>query len=69
MPIRGALTLALEAAEVYECLGTPEGELALAQAVIYVACAAKSNAVYVAYGEAMSDVKEYGSLEVPLHIS
>lgn len=63
-----ALTLALEAAQVYERLGTPEGELAIAQAVIYMAVAAKSNACYVALGEAMADVKEHGSLEVPLHI-
>jgi len=63
-----ALTLALEAVEVYERLGSPEGELALSQAVIYMAVAAKSNAAYVAYGEAMRDAREYGSLEVPLHI-
>ncbi len=63
-----ALTLALEAAGVYERLGSPEGELAIAQAVIYMAVAAKSNACYVAFGEAMSDVKEYGSLEVPFNI-
>lgn len=63
-----ALTLALEAAEVYERLGSPEGELALAQTIIYLAIAPKSNAVYIAFGEAMADVKEYGSLEVPFHI-
>ncbi len=63
-----ALTLAIEAVQVYERLGSPEGELALAQAVIYMAVAPKSNATYVAYNEAMSDVREYGSLEVPLHI-
>jgi len=63
-----ALTLALEAAEVYDRLGTPEGELAIAQAVIYMAVAAKSNACYVALNEVMADIKEYGSLEVPLHI-
>ncbi len=63
-----ALTLALEATATYERLGSPEGELAIAQAVIYMAVAAKSNACYVAFGEAMHDVKEYGSLEVPLHI-
>jgi len=62
------LTLALEAAEVYERLGTPEGELAIAQAVVFLACAAKSNAVYVAFGEAMEDAKTHGSLEVPLHL-
>jgi putative ATPase len=63
-----ALTLALEAWQVYERLGSPEGELAIAQAVIYMAIAPKSNACYVALNECMADVKEYGSLEVPLHI-
>jgi putative ATPase len=63
-----ALTLALEAWQIYERLGSPEGELAIAQAVIYMAIAAKSNACYTAFNEAMADVKEYGSLEVPLHI-
>lgn len=62
------LQLAINACEVYERLGSPEGELALAQAVVYLACAPKSNAVYVAFNEAMEDVKKYGSLEVPLHI-
>mgnify|MGYP001104034587 CR=1 FL=1 len=62
------LTMALEAAEVYERLGSPEGELAIAQAVLFLACAAKSNAVYVAYGEAMEDAKNLGSLEVPLRL-
>jgi putative ATPase len=63
-----ALTLAVEACEVYERLGSPEGELALAQAVVFLACAAKSNAVYVAFNEAMADAKASGSLEVPLHL-
>lgn len=63
-----ALTLALEASEVYERLGSPEGELALAQAVVFLSCAAKSNAVYVAFNEAMSDAKSLGSLEVPMHL-
>ena len=63
-----ALTLALEAAEVYERLGSPEGELALAQAVVFMACAAKSNAVYAAFKEAMADAKSSGSLDVPLHL-
>lgn len=63
-----ALTMVLDAADVCERLGSPEGELALAQAVIYMAVAPKSNASYIAFGEAMNDVKEYGSLEVPLHI-
>lgn len=63
-----ALELALNACDVYERLGSPEGELALAQAVVYMAVAAKSNAVYVAYNDAMRDAKQSGSLEVPLHI-
>ncbi|MET0680351.1 MAG: replication-associated recombination protein A [Burkholderiales bacterium] len=63
-----ALSLALEAAETYERLGTPEGELALAQAVIYLACAAKSNAVYVAYNSARSFVAEDESRPVPLRL-
>lgn len=60
-----ALTLALNAAEVQERLGSPEGELALAQAVIYLACAPKSNAVYTAFQAAQKTVKEKGSLPVP----
>jgi putative ATPase len=63
-----ALALALEACETYERLGSPEGELALAQAVVFMACAAKSNAVYVAFGAAMADVRRYGTLEVPLRL-
>jgi putative ATPase len=63
-----ALEIALNACETFERLGSPEGELALAQAVVYMACAAKSNAVYVAFNEVMQDVKKYGSAEVPLHI-
>ena len=63
-----ALTLALEAWDVQERLGSPEGELAIAQAVIYMACAAKSNAVYKAFNQAMAEVKESGSAEVPLHL-
>ena len=62
------LTMALEACEVYERLGSPEGELAIAQAVVFMACTAKSNAVYVAFGEAMQDAKARGSLDVPLHL-
>lgn len=62
------LTMALEACEVYERLGSPEGELAIAQAVVFLACAAKSNAVYVAFGEAMEDARRLGSLDVPLHL-
>ncbi|MBA2655153.1 MAG: replication-associated recombination protein A [Gammaproteobacteria bacterium] len=63
-----ALEIALNAWVVYQRLGSPEGELTLAQAVIYLACAPKSNAVYKAYKEALQDAKEYGSLDVPLHL-
>ena len=63
-----ALRLALDAWDVQERLGSPEGELAIAQAVVYMACAAKSNAVYTAFGSAMDDAKEHGSLDVPLHL-
>ena len=63
-----ALGIALDAAEVYERLGSPEGELALAQALVYLASAAKSNAVYVAYNEARAFVKEHGSDAVPVHL-
>ncbi|MDO8705215.1 MAG: replication-associated recombination protein A [Sulfuricaulis sp.] len=63
-----ALQLALNAWDVQERLGSPEGELAIAQAVVYMACAPKSNAVYTAMGSAMKDARERGSLEVPLHL-
>jgi putative ATPase len=63
-----ALTLALEACAVYERLGSPEGELAIAQAIVFMACAAKSNAVYTAYKAAAEDAANLGSLEVPLHL-
>jgi putative ATPase len=63
-----ALRLTLDAAEVYERLGSPEGELALAEAVIYLACAAKSNAVYVAYGSARAFISADSSRPVPLHL-
>jgi putative ATPase len=63
-----ALTLALDAWEVQERLGSPEGELALAQATLYLACAPKSNAAYVAWQAALEDVQTTGSLEVPLHL-
>jgi putative ATPase len=63
-----ALTLALEACAVYERLGSPEGELAIAQAIVFMACAAKSNAVYSAYNAASADAASLGSLEVPLHL-
>ena len=63
-----ALTLAMQAWDVLQRLGSPEGELALAQAVLYLASAAKSNAVYMAYNRAVADIKQYGSAEVPLHL-
>lgn len=63
-----ALRLALDAWEAQERLGSPEGELALAQAIIYLAIAAKSNAVYTAYKSAMAVVKQTGSLEVPMQL-
>ena len=63
-----ALRMALDAVETYERLGTPEGELALAEAAIYLACAPKSNAVYTAYGQARAFIVEDGSRPVPLHI-
>jgi len=63
-----ALGLALNAWDVQERLGSPEGELAIAQAVTYMACAPKSNAVYTAFSAAMSDARESGSLDVPLHL-
>ena len=63
-----ALRLALDAVETYERLGTPEGELALAEAVIYLACAPKSNAVYRAYNAARSFIAEDGSRPVPLRL-
>ncbi|MCL4802464.1 MAG: recombination factor protein RarA, partial [Burkholderiales bacterium] len=63
-----ALELALAACATYERLGTPEGELALAQAVVYLACAPKSNAVYVAYNAARAFVAGDESRPVPLHL-
>jgi putative ATPase len=63
-----ALTLTLAARDAYHFLGTPEGELALAQATLYLALAPKSNAVYVAYNEAQADVRERPAEPVPLHI-
>lgn len=59
------LGLCLDAAQAYERLGSPEGELALAQAASYLACAPKSNALYQAWGEAQADAREHGSLPVP----
>ena len=63
-----ALRLALDAADVYERLGSPEGELALAQCVVYLAVAAKSNAVYKAFNAARAFVKKDGTRPVPLHL-
>ncbi len=62
------LRLALDAWETQERLGTPEGELAIAQAIVFLACAPKSNAVYKAYNAVMEDVKSSASAEVPLHL-
>jgi len=63
-----ALRLALDAADVYERLGSPEGELALAECVVYLAVAPKSNAVYKAFNEAKAFVKKDGSRPVPMHL-
>ena len=63
-----ALRLALDAAEVYERLGSPEGELALAECVVYLAVAPKSNAVYKAYNQARAFVKQDGTRPVPMHL-
>ena len=63
-----ALLIALAAKEAVEFLGLPEGEIPLAQATIYVACAPKSNACYRALGKAREDVRRHGALPVPLHL-
>jgi putative ATPase len=63
-----ALRISLDAAEVYERLGSPEGELALAEAVVYLACAAKSNAIYMAYKQARAFVAKDKSRGVPEHL-
>lgn len=63
-----ALTISLNARESYHMLGSPEGELAIAQAVIYLATAPKSNSTYTAYNKVMQDIERTGSLPVPLHI-
>ena len=63
-----ALEIALNAWQVQQRLGSPEGELAVAQAVVYLACAAKSNAVYTAFNAAMETARKAGSLEVPMHL-
>ncbi|WP_233348092.1 replication-associated recombination protein A [Luteimonas sp. MC1572] len=63
-----ALTMALEAWDAHDRLGSPEGDLALAQVAIYLASTAKSNAAYVAFGEARGDVVAHGTAEVPMHL-
>jgi len=63
-----ALTIAMHAMEAYKFLGHPEGELALAQAALYLATAPKSNSIYAAYGQVQQVVRNAGSLPVPLHI-
>jgi putative ATPase len=63
-----AFAMALDAWEAYDRLGSPEGELAIATLVVYLACAPKSNAVYVAMAEAQKDVEEFGTLDVPLRL-
>ena len=63
-----ALEIAINAWQAQERLGSPEGELSLAQAVIYMACAPKSNAVYMAYNAAMAHIKQTGTLEAPIHL-
>jgi putative ATPase len=63
-----ALDITQAGADVYERLGSPEGELALAQAVVYLACAAKSNAVYMAYKAARKYAEQHGSAPVPMHL-
>ncbi len=62
------LDIALAAWDALERLGSPEGDLVLAQAVVYLACAAKSNAVYVAFGEALADAERHGAAAVPAHL-
>jgi len=63
-----ALQLALNAWDTQERLGSPEGELAIAQAIVYLACAAKSNAVYTAFNKVMAEVEQSRSLDVPIHL-
>ena len=63
-----ALTIALEAWQAYERLGSPEGELAIAEAVVYMAVASKSNALYAGFGAAQADVERYGTLDVPMQL-
>ena len=63
-----AFAMALDAWDAYDRLGSPEGELAIATLIVYLACVPKSNAVYVAMGEAMQDVEKFGTLDVPLRL-
>jgi putative ATPase len=63
-----ALSISLAARESYDFLGSPEGDLAIAQAVVYLATAPKSNAVHTAYSQAQSDIREQPNLPVPMHI-
>jgi putative ATPase len=63
-----ALTIAVSAMEAFQCIGLPEGELALAQAAVYLATAPKSNSLYIAYGKVKGVIGETGTLPVPLHI-
>lgn len=63
-----ALILAMSGLQAFDFLGSPEGELALAQVAVYLATAPKSNAVYTAFGEAMADARRFGALAVPLHL-
>lgn len=63
-----ALQIAMNAWDAYTRLGTPEGELAIAHAIVYLSCTPKSNAVYTAFKEATRDAKQHGTLEVPLHL-
>ncbi|MBW2357105.1 MAG: replication-associated recombination protein A, partial [Deltaproteobacteria bacterium] len=63
-----ALTLAMAAVEAYRMLGSPEGELALVEAAVYLATAPKSNRLYTAYGQVMETIRATGSKPVPLHI-
>jgi putative ATPase len=63
-----ALQMAIEAWDAYDRLGSPEGDLALAQVVLYLASTAKSNAAYAAWNAARADVERHGTLEVPMHI-
>ena len=62
------LQISLDAWNTYERLGSPEGELAIAHAIVYLSCVPKSNAVYTAYKSAIHAAKEFGTLEVPMHL-